>query len=138
MDPASIFLPGAQALVTQILSDGWATARGWLAKRLTGADGPVQADLERRLDTANAQAGGLPVLEAGVPAAVAQRMVLEAYWTGYLAALAGESPDFAAALARLAGERGVQAARTTSNIVTGTVTGNVLQAGHIEGGVHFG
>ena len=137
MDPVSIVLPGAQALVTQILSDGWVKARAWLAKRLADGDGPATADLERRLDTANAQATGLPELEADVPAAAARRMVLEAYWAGYLAALAAERPGFAAALTELAGEPGAQAAGT-SNSVTGTVTGNVLQANRIEGGVHFG
>jgi hypothetical protein len=138
MDPVSVVLPGAQALVTQILSDGWAHVRGWLAKHLSRADGPSQAELERRLDTASVQARTLPVPEADVPAAVAQRMVLEAYWTGYLAALAGEHPDFAAALADLPEIQGTHPAATTTNSVTGTVTGNVLQAGHVEGGVHFG
>lgn len=138
MDPSSIFLPGAQALVTQILSDGWAQARGWLAKRLSGADGPARADLERRLDAANAQASVLPVPEAGLSAAAAQRVILEAYWAGYLAALAGEHPAVAAMLSELAGNQAPAPAGTTTNSVTGTVTGNVLQADRIEGGVHFG
>jgi hypothetical protein len=138
VDPSSIVLPGAQALVTQILSDGWAQARGWLARRLGHADGPTLTDMERRLDTANAQANGLPVPEGSVGAAAARRMVLEAYWTGYLAALAGEHPDFAAALTELALERAPQPAATTTNSVTGTVTGPVVQADRIEGGVHFG
>jgi hypothetical protein len=138
MDPATIILPGTQALVTQILSDGWAQARGWLAKHLSRAGGPSQEDLERQLDAASAQASKLPVPEVGVPAAISQRMVLEAYWTGYMAAMAGEHPDFAAALMELAQNRETQPTTRTNNSVTGTVTGNVLQAGHIEGGVHFG
>jgi hypothetical protein len=138
MDPASIVLPGMQALVTQILSDGWAQARGWLAKRLSRTDGPSQADLEQWLDTARAQASSLPVPQAGVQAAVAQRMMQEAYWTGYLAAMAVEHADFASALTELSQKQEAQPIATTSNSVTGTVTGNVLQAGHIEGGVHFG
>jgi hypothetical protein len=135
MDPSSIFVPGAQALVTQILSDGWGQARAWLSKRLSRDDGPAQADLERQLDIANAQASSLAVPEAGINPGAARRMVLEAYWAGYLAALAGEHPEYTAALTELAAGR---PAATTANSVTGTVTGNVLQAGRIEGSVHFG
>jgi hypothetical protein len=65
-------------------------------------------------------------------------MVLEAYWPGYLTPIAGERPDFAAALIELGHNREAQPTTRTNNSVTGTVTGNVLQAGHIEGGVHFG
>ena len=137
MDPGSIVLPGAQALVTQILSDGWAQARGWLAKRLSRVAGTSQADLERRLDTASAQALGLSVPEAGVSAPVAQRMVLEAFWTGYLAAAVGEHPGFASVLTELAEIREAAPVPTTSNTVTGAVTGNIVQASNIEGGVHF-
>jgi hypothetical protein len=135
MDSASIVLPGARALVTQILEEGWAQARRWLTGWLSRPGGPGQAALERRLDAANAEAGGLSVPETGVPEVDARRMVLEAYWTGYLAALAGEHPDLAEALTGLPGLRSAPPA-TTSNSVTGTV-GNVLQANHIEGSVHF-
>jgi hypothetical protein len=138
MDPVSIVLPGAQALVTQILTDGWTQARGWLAKRLTRADGPALAELESRLDVANAEATSLPAAEDGVPSADVRRMVLEAYWAGYLAALAGERLEFAAALTELAENRKAGPAGMTTNSVTGTVTGNVIQAGRVEGGVHFG
>lgn len=137
MDPAGILLPGAQALVTQILSDSWAQARGWLASRLSRAGGPSQEELERRLDSAREQATGLPVPGAGVSQPVARRMVLEAYWAGYLAATTGEHPDVIAALTELADNQGPRSAATATNLVTGTVRGNVLQAGTIEGGVRF-
>ena len=121
MDPASFVLPGAQSLVTEILSDGWAQARAWLAQRWSRHTGTSQADLERRLDDAREQSASF---------FAADRAALEAYWAGYLAALIGEHPGLAASLR--------ESRPGVSNTVSGTVTGNVIQAGTIEGGISFG
>lgn len=123
MDPASIVLPGAQSLVTQILSDGWAQVRGWLAQRWSRHSETSQAELEHRLDDAKEQAASL---------FSGERTALEAYWAGYLAALISEHPGLAASLQELPAHPSV------SNTVSGTVTGNVVQAGTIEGGITFG
>lgn len=138
MDPATLILPGAQTLVSQILSDGWVQARAWLARRLGHAEGSksaggVQADLERRLDTAQAQTAAL-----AAPGVAPQRALLEAYWAGYLAALVGEHPELAAIVAGLAAPAVDHSAdQGTVNSVTGTVTGNLVQARDIHGGIRF-
>jgi hypothetical protein len=133
VDPTAIVLPGAQALVTQILSDGWTQARAWLARRLGHSAGTRQADIEVRLEAAHAQTAAL-----AAPGDIPQRALLEAYWAGYLAALVGEHPEFAAIVAELA----VPSADGTAdgrnaNSVTGTVTGNLVQARDIHGGIRF-
>jgi hypothetical protein len=139
MDSAVLVLPGAQALVSQILSEGWAHARAWLVRRLGHADGAersdaAKSDLERRMDTAHAQATALTAAEAVPP-----RAILEAYWAGYLAALIGERPEFASVLAELAASSNRPADKgTVVNSVTGTVSGNLVQAQDIHGGVRFG
>jgi hypothetical protein len=133
VDPSVVVLPGAQALVTQIISEGWAQARTWLSRRLGHADATLAADMERRLDAAQVQAAALTV-----PAAFPQRVILEAYWAGYLAALTGEDPEFAAAIAGLAPPLADHTPSPRNvNSVTGTVTGNLVQAHDIDGGVSF-
>lgn len=133
MDPTALVLPGAQALVTQILSDGWAQARGWLARRLRRPEDAPEADIELRLDAAQAQTAAL-----AVPGEVPPRALLEAYWAGYLAALVGEHPELAAAVAGLAApSAGRPADESNVNSVTGTVTGNLVQAHDIQGGIRF-
>jgi hypothetical protein len=64
--------------------------------------------------------------------------MLESYWAGYLAALAGDQPELAAVVTELA-ESPVPMALPPAmvNTLTGEVTGHVVQAGHIEGGVRF-
>lgn len=133
MDPTVLVLPGAQALVSQILTDGWAQARSWLSRRLGRADVVPAAELEQRLDAAQAQ-----VAAFSAPEAISQRALLEAYWAGYLAALAAEHPEYAAAVATLAAPPADGGAeRGNVNSVTGTVTGNLVQARDIHGGVTF-
>jgi hypothetical protein len=142
MDPTSLILPGAQSLVTQILSDGWAQARAWLVRRLTRPDSTPQPELERRLDVAHAHADILAAPDKDAPVVTdtpRRRALLEAYWAGYLAAMLGEHPEFAEVLAELATPAvGCPAPNRTVNSVTGRVSGNVVQAGTIEGGVRFG
>lgn len=133
MDPASLIMPGAQSLVAQILSDGWVQVRQWLSLRLGHQDGGGAGDLEGRLDMANAQADALPV-----PETASRRAILEAYWAGYLAALVGEHPELTGALAELAASGGQLSVGQSGNSVSGTVTGNVVQAHQIDGGVRFG
>jgi hypothetical protein len=133
VDPTVIVLPGAQALVTQILTDGWVHARAWLARRLGHSEGDGDAQVELRLDAAQAQAAAL-----AVPGEVPQRALLEAYWAGYLAALVGEHPELSAAVAGLTAPSAERTAdRSNFNSVTGTVTGNVVQARDIHGGIKF-
>jgi hypothetical protein len=139
MDPATLILPGAQSLVSQILSDGWVQVRAWLSRRLSHSGEAGQAEVERQLDAANDAANALPFPVSAVSAQAARRLALEAYWAGYLAALADGHPGFPAMLAELVERQGATAqAPATANTVSGTVTGHVVQAGHIEGGVRFG
>jgi hypothetical protein len=138
MDPVALILPGAQSLVSQILSDGWVQVRSWLSRRLSSSENPEQTEIVRQLDIANEQADALPIPESGVSAETAHRLVLEAYWAGYLAALAGSHPELTTMLAEFA-ERGATASPTSApvNSVSGTVSGHVVQAEHIDGGVRF-
>lgn len=144
MDPTSLVLPGAQALVTQILAEGWTQARAWLIRRLVRPGSAPQPELERRLDIARAHADALAASDEGAQAATAtatprRRALLEAYWAGYLAAMLGEHPEFAEVLAELATPAVDVPPRPGSpNIVTGKVSGTVIQAGTIEGGIRFG
>ena len=142
MDPTSIVLPGAQALVTQILSEGWTQARAWLVRRLTRPGSAPQPELERRLDMAHVHADALAASDESVSVVAdtsRRRALLEAYWAGYLAAMLNEHPEFAEVLAELATLAvGGPAPTGTVNSVTGRVSGNVVQAGTIEGGVRFG
>jgi hypothetical protein len=120
------------------MSDGWTQVRGWLAKRLGRPGDTDRADLERLLDAANEQANALPAPVSTMSADDARRLMLEAYWAGYLAALADNHPELVAVLTELP-ERTASAPSVPAaiNNMSGTVTGHVVQAQQIDGGIHF-
>lgn len=138
MDLGTLILPGAQSLVSQILSDGWTQARTWLASRLVHPGNVDRADFERQLDAAHDLANGIPVPASGMPAETARRLVLDAYWAGYLDALSRTRPEMVRVLTELTGHAATAAPdQTTINSLTGKVAGNVVQAGNIQGGIRF-
>lgn len=122
MDPVtSALLPGTQALVTAILTDGWTRVRDALAARWSRRTGETRADVERRLDSAHHQAEGLGEDEA----------VQRAYWAGYFAGVVAERPELVDVVRDLS--RGPDVHNTNS----GTVT-TLVQAHDIHGNVTFG
>jgi hypothetical protein len=146
VDLTTVVMPGAQSLVTAILTDSWgqvrtAVARLW-ARRQPGSPDPDATALEqarRELDNARQQA--VTLAGDGSEAERARRM--ELFWAGYLAGQVSARPELADAVgalpALLGGGRGVpQATVTVSNTISGTVHGNVVQADDICGGIRFG
>jgi hypothetical protein len=139
MDLSTVFTPGAQSLVTAILTDSWTQARATVAKlwaRSHPASSIEQAVHE--LDTARRQA--LELAGDGPEADRAARMQL--FWTGYLAGQASARPELASAFAELpallrTGHRTSQTS-TVHNTISGTVHGNAVQAGDIHGDITFG
>jgi hypothetical protein len=122
MDPVtSALLPGAQSLVTAILTDGWARVRDVLARRWSRQTGETQADIERRLDTAHHQAVALGD----------DRALQQAYWAGYLAAVLAERPGLLDVVRALPDPTDLR------NTNSGTVT-TLVQARDIDGGITFG
>jgi hypothetical protein len=139
MDLTSVFLPGAQSLVTAILTDTWAQARAAVAKLWVGRHAAAtEAQAARELDAAKSQA--LELAGEGPEADRAVRMQL--FWAGYLAGQAAARPELSAAFAELpallgVGRPGAQNS-TVHNIISGTVQGGAVQAGEIHGDVTFG
>lgn len=154
MDPAALVLPGAQSLVTAVLTDAWETVRSGLARtwarrhtdRHTGtsvvaADAPDAAAIEhagRELDSARTQA--LELAGHGDEASRAARM--ELFWAGYLAGQLAARPELAEALQALPALLGSRTASeaglgTVHNSSTGTVRGNLVQARDIAGDINF-
>lgn len=122
MDPVtSALLPGAQSLVTAILTDGWTHVRDALARRWSRQTGETQSDIERRLDTAHRQAEGMGDGEA----------VQRAYWAGYLAAVLAERPTLLDVV------RDLPDLPDLHNTNSGTVT-TLVQARDIHGDIRFG
>lgn len=133
MDLTSVFMPGAQSLVTAILTDSWHQARTAVAKLWARRGGDARAieQAGRELDAARGQA--LALAGTGTEAERAERM--ELFWAGYLAGQAAARPDLATAFAELPAllnPRASQAAQAplVQNNVNGP-TNNVVQAGHI-------
>ena len=138
MDLTTVFLPGAQSLVTAILTDTWHQARTAVAKlwarRADGADEAVDAEAVdragRELDLARAQA--VELAGAGTEDERADRMRL--FWAGYLAGQAAARPDLASGLAELPALLAAFAPQTTTTFnstMSGTVNGTVAQANNI-------
>jgi len=139
MDLTTVFMPGAQSLVTAILTDTWAHARKtvvklWVSRHADASEGRVVGEL----DVARGQA--LELAGEGPEAERAARMQL--FWAGYLAGQAAACPELSAAFAELpalldAG-RFVSQSPTLYNTVSGTVQGGVVQTGEIHGDITFG
>jgi hypothetical protein len=149
MDATTLVMPGAQSLVTAVLTDTWNQARAALANRWArrhpAADGRAHADPEpaaieqaaRELDVARQQS--LDLAGSGSDADREARMRL--FWAGYLAGQLAARPELATALADLPAlfGAGKPASQTTNvhNSFSGKSTGTVVQAGDIQGGINI-
>ncbi len=130
MDPITLLIPGAQALVTAILSDTWKGVRTTFA-RLWAHDDERVGSVEKQLDKGREYALALP---GGDEQSTSSPEVMQAYWMGFLAGMLAERPDKADALERFA----AFSESAATNVNTGTV-GKLLQAGgDVSGDVHFG
>ena len=161
MDLTTLVLPGAQSLVSAVLSDTWDQARSALARLWarrhpglarsnpdSGADLDAVADADadadaveragRELDAVRAQA--IELAGQGDRAARAARM--ELFLAGYLAGQLAARPEFAETVRALPDLLGAGApypgSGGTYNINTGKVRGNIVQARDIQGDVRFG
>lgn len=139
MDLTTVFMPGAQSLVTAILTDSWAQARTAVAKLWASRHAGTSEDrATRELDAARGQA--LELAGPGPEADRAARMQL--FWAGYLAGQAAVRPELAAVFAELPALLGagqpVSQSSTVHNTISGTVHGGAVQAGEIHGGITFG
>jgi hypothetical protein len=153
MDLTSLVTPGAQSLVTAILTESWgqlrtAVARKW-ARRHRVADGSVEA----APDTAAIDAAGreldsardLALALAGEGSAAERGARMQLFLAGYLAGQLAARPELAdavgllptllaAALApALAPAETTLDASVTYNSMSGTSSGIVIQAGRIGG-----
>jgi len=151
VDFTSVVTPGAQALVTAILSDSWAHARSalagrWARRTPANAASPGSEAVEdagRELESARSVALAL----AGDGDAADRSARMELFLAGYLLGRLTARPDLAEAVAELPVLLGSSSSLATTspgdaapvhNVVTGTVRGNVVQARDIHGGVRFG
>jgi hypothetical protein len=151
MDLTTLVMPGAQSLVTSILADTWVQTRSAIAKlwaRRRSASNPGEyaspADAtaiehaSHELEAARQQA--LELAGSGSESDRAARMQL--FWAGYLAGQLAARPELADVLAQLPALLGAGSptSQTTNvhNTISGTVSGNALQAGDIHGNISFG
>jgi hypothetical protein len=142
MDLASLVTPGAQSLVTAILSDSWAHARSTLAQHWArrhsqgaGADADAVERAGRELEAARDQALAL----AGPADAAHGNERMRLFLAGYLAGQLAARPELADTVAALPALLGTGPTTTTTN--TYTLSGeaqNVVQSESITGGVYFG
>lgn len=129
MDLSSMIIPGAQSVVTAILGDTWTTLRSALAHRWGRGSAEETQAIEHRLDDGRRQA--LALAGDGPD----QKARLEVFWAGYLAGLLAERPDLGEVLQELAAGSAVDTRSSTHNSNTGTVHGNLLQAGDVHGNI---
>lgn len=146
MDLTTFVLPGAQSLVTAILTDSWThvssgLSRLW-ARRRPDAHGaePDAAALEQaatELDLAKEQALAL----AGDGPEPERKARMELFWAGYLAGqLAGraELAEAIRAIPALSAEQPGTTIIHAKTSITFTGTGhNVIQTGDVSGGLNF-
>ncbi|WP_194909437.1 hypothetical protein [Catenulispora rubra] len=147
MDLTSVVMPGAQSLVTAIVTDSWsqvrtAMSRLWARHRAEdGSTGPSVAALEAagtELDLARQQA--LAVAGDGPESERADRMQL--FWIGYLAGQIAARPELADALGGLPvlldAQRGASVTMTTNTKNFSGSARNAVQADDVSGGITFG
>lgn len=140
-------MPGAQSLVTAIVTDSWsqvrtALSRIWARHRAEdGPSGPSVAALEAagtELDLARQQA--LAVAGDGPETERADRMRL--FWAGYLAGQIAARPELAEAVgglpALLDAPRAASVTITNTKTFSGSARGNVVQADDVAGGINLG
>lgn len=140
-------MPGAQSLVTAILTDSWsqtraALARLWARRRPdehTSASSAAEVEAAgAELDLAREQA--LLVSGEGPEPERAGRM--ELFWIGYLAGQLAARPELADPMRALPTVLAAQEATSHTTVVTnkaisGTVHGDVVQADDVSGGIRF-
>jgi hypothetical protein len=150
MDLTTVVMPGAQSLVTAILTETWGQARTAISKLwarrgiVSGTSAYAEPDVAaieqagHELEAARQQA--LELAGSGSESDRAARMQL--FWAGYLAGQLAARPELADALAQLPTLLGAGAATsqttTVHNTISGTVRGSALQAGDIHGNITFG
>jgi hypothetical protein len=152
VDLTNVVMPGAQSLVTAIVTDSWSQVRTalshlWARRRPEEASsGPSTAAVEdagTELDLARQHA--LAIAGEGPEPERADRMRL--FWAGYLAGQIAARPELADAVRGLPVLLGSQQAtavtvNTTTNTNTktfsGTARGNVVQSDDVSGGIVFG
>jgi hypothetical protein len=153
VDLTNVVMPGAQSLVTAIVTDSWsqirtALSRIWARRRPEdGPSGPGIAALEAagtELDLARQQA--LAIAGDGPASERADRMQL--FWAGYLAGQIAARPELADAVSGLPvlldSQRAASVTMTMDTSTTNTKTfsgsarGNVVQADDVSGGITFG
>lgn len=149
MDLTTVFMPGAQSLVTAIMTETWTQTRAAVAKLWvrrhdasthpdTSSDHTAIERASHELDAARLQA--LQLAGTGPDSDRAARMQL--FWAGYLAGQAAARPELTAAILELPALLGAVApasqTSTVHNTITGTVHGNAVQAGDIHGNITFG
>jgi len=142
-----VVVPGAQSLVTAIVTDSWTQVRAAVSKLWARRKSPSPSpDAEAaaieaagaELDVAMRQA--ITVAGQGSESDRADR--LELFWIGYLAGQLAARPELAQAIKELPALLGASTAPTTVTVankdVSGTVHGNVVQADDVSGGIRFG
>ncbi len=147
MDLAAVVVPGAQSVVTAILTDTWKAARAVLERAWTRSHGQQGAGEGERggqagheLDVVRRQSLEI----AGQGSAQEREMRMGLFWAGYLAAQANAHPELVELLAELpallAGNAGgpVSTSTSTHNTLSGTVHGSVVQTGSVQGSITFG
>jgi hypothetical protein len=149
MDLTTMVTPGAQSLVTAVLTDSWAQVRTalsrlWAHRQSTSqSSGPDAAALEQavtELDVARKQA-----IAVGGNGPESERAVrMELFWIGYLAGQLAARPELVRAVQALPGLLDSQPdvpptiVEVTTKTVSGTVHGNAVQADDVTGGINFG
>ena len=145
MDLSTVFMPGAQSLVTAIMTESWTQARAAVAKlwvrhrNATPSHDPAAIErASHELDAARLQA--LQLAGTGSESDRAARMQI--FWAGYLAGQAAARPELAAAIIELpellgAAHAPASQTSTVNNSISGTVHGNAVQAGDIHGDITF-
>jgi hypothetical protein len=149
MDLMAVITPGAQSLVTAVLTDSWSQARAalsrlWAHRRpaglAAGADSAALEHVGTQLDLARTQA--IEVAGEGTEPERASRM--EVFWIGYLAGQIAARPELAEAIQMLPGMLGAGSGSApvtvaaNSKTVSGTVHGNAIQADDVSGGINIG
>lgn len=148
VDLATVVTPGAQSLVTAILTDTWAQARTVIARiwarRQTGDDAGDLGDgalerVSRELDNAMQQAVALA--GDGLEAERAERM--ELFMAGFLVGQLSARPELVDAIREMPSLVGINGSSSPTTMKAGktirgsTVQGNVVQADDISGGIRF-
>ena len=141
-------MPGAQSLVTAVLTDSWGQVRSALSRvwakhhrdsGVTNPDPTALSAAHAELDLAKEQA--LAVAGQGPESERADRMQL--FWAGYLAGQLAARPELADAIRGLPALLELRPATpailvTTNTSISGTVHGDVAQTGDVSGGIRFG